>query len=201
MKNPTSILVTLSLSDAFVALRTTDRRHGRSHRFLFYRKGLEELLNDPYGLPHYDSDLNSHAEVWPDGSNLRFVVNWIGCPDENGEFRGYRQRFEIPMNLVRSVLDGGDVRLVVSGDTSQHKSTIVIAPSAHRQIARLNARERRAISKCLRDAFYWGRDTVTLYGECGKDFFFRSDTICGGVCLHASPTGAVQPVTRYEIHT
>ena len=65
--------------------------------------------------------------------------------------------------------------------------------------------ERRAFSKALRASFHWHDDSVTLFPDRGKNFYFRAGTLCGGLCLHGDCVtghdGLNHPRLRYSIHT
>ena len=66
---------------------------------------------------------------------------------------------------------------------------------------------RSALRKALRDSFRWKNDTVTLYRDFGKSFYFETASGCpanGGLILHHTtintPVG-VRPKVYYGVHT
>ena len=196
-----SMLVSFQPDGNFITLTTVSRRYGKSQRFLLLREALFAFIN--FDAPVlYDADLNSFLRgYYISGDTVTFRITWL----TGSEFvSGRVETFDLPVSVLKAVLQEQAVKHLV--DQSVMQCRIILKPSAQRLIRQLNRLERRALSKALRDNFHWSREeTITLYEEWNNNFYFQTETICGGLCQHTDTIigkdGKPRQRVRYSVHT
>lgn len=109
--------------------------------------------------------------------------------------------------MFATLMDTGEtIRYLYRPQNPQAHINAVPAAMVIRKV-RSSSITRRALSKALRDNFHWKGDTVTLYRDGGKGFYFRTSSGCpaeGGLILHhtmINTSVGVRPMVYYSVHT
>ncbi len=150
----------------------------------------------------YDAALNNFLCVWyVDANTVSFRITWLSGSEQ---VSGHIKTLDLPVSILTSALNDEPWRYLVNQDVRQ--CPIVLKPSAHKMIHRLNRLERRALSKALCDNWHWNREeTISLYADWNNSFFFQAETISGGLCQHTDTiTGKDRKPReriRYSVHT
>ena len=203
-------LVSMSPSSPnFISLQTRDAAHGDSQRFLVYESELRKVLEDPDYFV-LDTDLGNFLQIHRIDDQVHFRVTWLSL-DSRGEARGYLQTFDLPVNIIESVLEGIPYRQLVNTLGHWEQARLVFTESARSLLHwfcqdRLN---RRALSKFLRDNLHYSRpETLVLFDDSWvQGFYFESarSKYNGGIVLHETEVrGKDQKKHRkvsIELHT
>ena len=203
--NANHVLIKLSADDDFIAVSTYCRNHGRRGRFLILRDRVKQILSSNPGTL-YDSDCGNHISIHNYDNRLHITFDWL-TEYSDGTLKGFRQRIEIPCDVFTTLMDTGvPTRYLYRPQNPQAHINTVPAASVIRKV-RNSPITRRALSKALRDNFYWRSDNVTLYRDYGTSFYFETSSGCpmnGGLILHETtvqtPVG-VKPKLYYSVHT
>lgn len=199
-------IVAIESTDSFLTLKTFDARHGNSMRMYVFSDKLYHWLDSEAQDNFLDHDCGSFMIMRRiDKEQVSVQLTWLHALS-NGEVKGYKQSFTLPVDNLMAVLITGDrVRKLVSLDERSRQASITITNGAHRQIHQLDKRQRRALSKALRDSFYWKDSSLCLYADWGNDFAFVDQRMNGGLCLHESrvvgKNGRMHSKLRYQVHT
>ena len=203
-----AILVTLTLSEPFVTIRTYDEKHGRSQRFFINKSTLLNQLGDDAEGNSTEADILNFCTVARIGTSIRFNMFWLhgNCIDD---ISGYRQTFFVPVDKVNKVLDGENVKHLSHVPDCQPKAHIFLTRTAHAVIAEADRLKRHAIRRFFRDNFNYGRDEhlVIQRDELIDGFYFFSTTSRyeGGIALHDTEVkgkdGKLYPKLYFGLHT
>lgn len=207
MDNPNipNILIKLSADDDFIAVSTYCRKHGRRGRFLILTEQLRPLWKGN-SATLYDSDCGNHISIHNYNDTLHITFDWLSeYPD--GTLKGFRQRIEVPCEVIIGVMETGkNARYLYRPRQGQARINAIPAAKVIREVHKSRI-TRSALRKALRDSFRWKGDTVTLYRDFGKSFFFKTASgfpVSGGLILHETtirtPVG-VKPRVYYSVHT
>lgn len=205
-----NILIKFRRSDEYILIHTYDRRHGRSHTFYMNANEFAKWLNGGYGYFH-DRDCYDYLTIHPDTAHTFYcTMVWLS-EYSNGDMHGYTQKFQIPQNVLLSVIRGeyNETAYLVRKD-EKPKVSFDISRSAHRNIAGMPTQIRRAFSKFMRDHFrYTTPSTVEIFADGNADFYFRD--LCasgfnmnGGIILSTVDQryrNGTAFAHRYSMHT
>ena len=208
MLYPNAILISLCLNNQFLSIQTTDHLHGKSVRFLAHRFDLLKLLDGKVSQV-CDTDLRNMMRCYIfNKKNVFFDMTFLRETDyARGTLAGYHQTFVIPCDSLRHALEGESMKIMLLNREGETRCPITFAESGHAVIARLNKRERRALSKALALSFRWRDDEVYMSRDWyDRDFFFRSaHSISGGFLLSSrmivGKDGREHEELRYSVHT
>ncbi len=197
-----AVLVKLSYSYGYCAVRTYSRKDGGFGRFLIGKTILEQVMTDPGGHLFFDTDCANIVQLWRDGDSVVLTLYWLNVLSD-GRINGLRQKVAVPIEKLKLVLESQtSVRLIYRQPVNT--ATIDAKPAATtiRNVCQDN-QIKRAFIKAMCDQFHWHGDHVTLMRDGEFDFFFRTKSgcpICGGLILHET---SWQGRTRYyyAIHT
>lgn len=196
-----STLVSLNPDGSFISLTTYSRRHGKSQRFLLSKANVTVFLNGT--VPElYDADLNNFLHgSYADAETLHLHITWLTGSEH---LTGYWESFDLPVKLLVAAVNNQPVKYLVNNAVTQ--CPITLTASAQKMIHNLNQVERRALSKALRDNWYWRYpEDLTLYADWNDSFYFHTETICGGLCRHTDTVrgkdGKPRQRIRYSVHT
>ncbi len=190
ISNKTCLLVVLNCSSHdFVTLRTVSFDHGHSGEFYIDAKELFAFTDGcPYALEYLEKDGRSFLTIHRDGSTLRFTVYWLRDAGHDA-LTGYMETFLIDEGVFHKALEEEHSHLLAYRDPQLRKSRIVLSESAHELVRDLRKHplQCRALSKALRDSWFWGESVITLYADWNDDFSFCEtrnglDGISGGLC-------------------
>ena len=203
-----AILVTLSLSEPFVCIRTYDEKHGRSQRFFINKSTLLNQLGDDAEGNSTEADILNFCTIARIGTSIRFNMFWLHG-SYNDDICGYRQTFVVPVDKVSRVLAGEKVKHLSHIPACQPKADVFFTQTAHRAIAALDKLKRHALRKFLRDNFCYGRDEhlVIQQDEWVNGFYFFSTTSRyeGGIVPHETTVmgkdGKQHVKAFYGLHT
>ena len=198
-------IVTLEPNDRFITLRTLDALHGRSCRMFVDGKRLYCWLDTPTGDSFMDYDCGSFIVMHRYGSVVHVRQTWVQVDLQNN-LCGYTQNFDLPVADLFAVLVAEiTVKTLVAIESKRGHASITITNGAHRQIKALDKRQRRALSKAMRDNFRWKDSHVCLYADWEKDFSFVDQHMNGGLCLHETfvigRDGKRHSKLYYQVHT
>lgn len=203
--NTPNVLIKLVADGDFIAISTFCRKHGRKGRFLIHRERMQKILEDKPGTL-YDSDCGNHVAIHNYNNILRIIFDWLS-EYSDGTLKGFRQRVEVPRDVFVAVMETGKSKgyLYHPQQAQAHINAIPAAKEIREvQESRITL---SALRKALRDSFRWKDDTVTLYRDFGKSFYFETASGCpanGGLILHETtvhtPVG-VKPKLYYSVHT
>ena len=203
--NMPNVLLRLTVDGDFIAISTYCRKHGRRGRFLVARDLMSSLL-DGTVTTLYDADCGNHLRAYVSSGVVGLTFDWLSeYSDET--LRGFRQRVEVPEQTLTDLLrTGRPMRVLYRPMVAHARVDVSHAVSTIRQV-RADRLASRALSKALRDSFCWKDDTVTLYSDFGKSFYFTTDSGCpavGGLVRHeatiSTPVGR-KPRVYYSVHT
>lgn len=218
--NLQNVLVKLSLTDNFIALRTYDRVHDGRGRFLIDRDrfsawlkdmpeiqdaGLREIITARIGGAFYDTDCGHVLIAFREKQSIHFNTIWLSS--RGADVHGFIQHFDIPTVKLYALIDEHtSIRLVQYANSGSARISSEYAGRVIRHI-REDKLKAHAFSKAMRDSFRWKGDTVTLSNDGRDDFYFTADGswhINGGLILHEStvmtPIGKC-PKFYYGVHT
>lgn len=204
MKNPNAdnIIVHMSSNKDLMQLCTFSRHH-RIKTFYLWTTEIEDALRS--GGFKYTSDCGNFCRMFCfDEPKMGFTITWLSRLG-NGKIEGFEESFEIPVEQLRSVLDGNKERVLCKPVT---REIPIHTRNAGRSIRKAleNKLTRRALSKALRDNFKYTDGEVTLYNDWAGFYFKASGRmpICGGLIAHTvsrrTKVGIVQEI-RYSVHT
>ena len=203
--NTSNVLIKLTADDDFIAISTYCRKHGRKGRFLIFKERLQRVLEEDSGTL-YDLDCGNHVAFHNYNNTLHITFDWL-CEYSDGSLKGLRQWVEVPIEIFAKVMETGkSTRYLFRPRQGQaHINAIPAAKVIHE--VQESCILRSAFRKALRDSFRWKGDTVTLYRDFGKSFYFETASGCpasGGLILHETtihtPVG-VKPKLYYSVHT
>ncbi len=214
ISNKTCLLVALNCSSHdFVTLRTTSFDHGRSPEFYLDAKALSEFTDGcPWNpLEYLERDGRSFLTIHRNGSMLRFTIYWLRNAGHD-DLTGYMDTFLIDEEVFHKALEQEHSQLLAYRDPQIRKSRIVLSESAHELVRglRKHPMQCRALTKALRDSWFWGDSTITLYADWNDDFSFREKRngqsgIHGGLCqshwARRGRDGRNYLYYRYSVHT
>lgn len=185
-----NVLVRINTAEGnHVRISTFDRDDGHSPAFYISKDKLRELFAAPDGQQMLDYDCGNWLRAYMERGMVRMEFTWIwhACVR--------RQWVYLDAADLEALIYGRCIVRRLSKEPSR-QAEITLRESAHALIATLNKRERRALSKALRDSFQWPGDHVTLSRDWGKDFWFSADGIHGGLC-RSHYNGKI----TYSVHT
>lgn len=204
--NLSNVLLKAWVSDAWIALKTYDRRHGTRGRFLIDTDALREWLTASRTRSFCETDCGNLLRIWDCDGTLHLDLRWLS-EYGNGELRGFRQTLEVSQDdLRRLVQDGVPIHQLCKPASRQ---AVIDSSAAGKTIREILQKRtlRRAFSKAMRDCFHWRNEVVRLYPDGKNSFYFTTQSgcpSCGGLILHEStvhtPCGEYLRVT-YSIHT
>lgn len=201
------ILVTLSSSGFFVALKTYDQIHGRSQRFLLSKDTLYDQLGEHAESNAIEKDLHNFCDVAHARDGIRFKLSWLR--NSGDELNGYQQRFIVPDDLVLKALAGETVKYMYYEPVYKDKAPLFLTKNAHEAIAGADKLKRHAIRRFFRDHFDYG-DAEYLAIQSDPfihGFYFHSmvSKYNGGISLHQTEVtgkdGKDYPKYYYGLHT
>lgn len=196
-------LLKIRRSGEFLSLTTTDRTHGRSQRFLINTERLRTWLEADDGTTFFDRDLNNFVEFFRfNAEKVTLRLTWLKVSNGNGDLAGYRQTMIIPAEDLRKAIIGFRVKVLTDPDAIP-QSKIVFSESAQAQIGKIirDPKEKRALSKALRDNFHWRDcDEVYVVADWRHDFYFTTDGMNGGLIQHKSTKNGRESVC-FSLHT
>lgn len=203
-----TILVTLSLSEPFVCIRTYDEKHGRSQRFFINKSTLLEQLGADAEGNSTEADLLNFCTVSRIGTSIRFNMFWLHG-SYNDDVCGYQQTFFVPADKVSKALAGERVKYLSHVPACQPKADIFFTRTAHAVIAEADKLKRHAIRRFFRDNLNYGRNEhlVIQRDEFVNGFYFFSTVSCyeGGIALHTTEVkgkdGKPHVKVFYGLHT
>ena len=186
-----NVLVKINTAESdYVRISTYNREDGSSPNYFYISKEkLHELFAAPDGKQMLDYDCGNFLRAYVNRGLVRMEFTWIRYATV------IRQWVYLEQADLEALVLGRFIVRRLSKEPSR-QAEITLRESAHAQIATLNSRERRALSKALRDNFQWPGDHVTLSRDWGKDFWFSADGIHGGLCRHEY-NGKI----TYSVHT
>ena len=196
-----SVRITFVPDGSFISLTTYSRRHGKSQRFLLSKANVTAFLDGT--VPElYDADLNNFLHgSYANAETIHLRITWLTGSEH---LTGYWESFDLPVKLLVAAVNNQPVKYLVNNAVTQ--CPITLAASAQKMIHNLNQVERRALSKALRDNWYWRYpEDLTLYADWNDSFYFHTETICGGLCRHTDTVrgkdGKPHNRIRYSVHT
>ena len=198
-----AILVSLIPDGNFIALTTTSRAYNRSSRFLLAWPALDVFVRNDEGHL-YDADIENFICMYRvDENTVSVHISWLQGVGRD-QLKGHKESFDLPLSVISAALNGQAVKHLE--DNTRYQCHITLSSSAQQMIHSLNRLERSALRKALRDNWHWShKEEVTLYADWNNSFFFRTDTICGGLCQHTDTItgrdGNPRQRIRYSIHT
>ena len=175
-----STLVSLIPDGSFISLTTHSRRYSKSQRFLLSKANVTAFLDGT--VPElYDADLNNFLHgSYADAETIHLRISWLTGSEH---LTGHKESFDLPVKLLVAAVNDQPAKYLVNNAVTQ--CPITLAASAQKMIHNLNQVERRALSKALRDNWYWRYpEDLTLYADWNDSFYFHTETICGGLCRH-----------------
>ena len=196
-----SSLVSLIPDGSFISLTTYSCRYGKSQRFLLSKANVTAFL-DGIVPELYDADLNNFLHgSYADAETIHLRITWLTGSEH---LTGYWESFDLPVKLLVAAVNNQPVKYLVNNTVTQ--CPITLTASAQKMIHNLNQVERRALSKALRDNWYWQYpENLTLYADWNDSFYFHTATICGGLCRHDDTVrgkdGKPHNRIRYSVHT
>ena len=203
--NTPNVLIKLVADGDFIAISTYCRKHGRKGRFLILKERMQQILEEKPGTL-YDSDCGNHATIHNYNNTINITFDWLS-EYSDGTLKGFRQRVEVPRDVFVVVMETGkSTQYLYRPRQAQARISVIHAAKVIREIHESRI-TRSALRKALRDSFCWKGDTVTLYRDFGKSFYFETASGCpanGGLILHETtvhtPVG-VKPKLYYSVHT
>ena len=166
-----SILGKLDYDRGYVGVKTIDRPHHSSIRFLIAEPLLRRVINDAEGNSVFDSDCGNFAEIWSKGDTINFRFVWLESYPENS-VRGYVQHVSVPEDKIAGLLDThAPLRYLYAPPPRSAKIDTARAQATLRRILR-HKRIKRAFSKAMRDCFAWPEEEITLMDDGAYNFYF-----------------------------
>ena len=198
---PENTIVKLTYDSGYVAVKTFDRTHHGSIRFLIDPEKILRIMNDPMGGSAFDADCGNFVEVWQKGSYVWFRFVWLSSYGDNS-VTGFTQHIYVPADRLDELLD---IHTPITFLCKKESRGAKVHNQAHHTVANVlsDSRKRRALSKAMRDCFQWQGDEVTLWDDGGDNFFFVTKSGFpknGGLILHES-THNGYPCIFYSVHT
>ena len=202
--NTLDVLIKLVADGDFIAISTYCRKHGRRGRFLILKERMQQILEASATM--YDSDCGNHATIHNYNNTFNITFDWLS-EYSDGTLKGFRQQVEVPRDVFVAVMETGKPsRYLYHPRQAQAHINTIHAAKVIREVQKSRF-TRSALRKALRDSFRWKGDTVTLYRDGGKSFYFETASGCpanGGLILHHTtintPVG-VRPKMYYGVHT
>lgn len=203
--NAGPILVKLSLDGYYLAISTYCRKRGRHGRFLIETQAVRDLLDGTI-MQLNDMDLGSHVKICAWDGIARVCFDWLSVFSD-GELRGFRQQFELPVSTLQTVIDTGEpVRYLYQEHEQQARIDTLLAGKNIRHILGSKI-QRRAFVKAIRDNFHWRNTTVSMCPDGIDDFYFTNSDGCpanGGLIYqwgHVSTPIGMKSRYYYAVHT
>ena len=200
-----SIMVKISPDGYYLAIATYCRRHGRRGRFLIQTQDIRDLLDGTI-MQLNDMDLGSHVKICAWDGIARICFDWLSVFSD-GELRGFRQQFELPVSLLQDLIDTGEpVRYLYQEHEQQARIDTLLAGKNIRHILGSKI-QRRAFVKAMRDHFHWKNTTVSFCPDGIDDFYFTNSDGCpanGGLIYqwgHVSTPIGMKSRYYYAVHT
>lgn len=171
-----AVMVKMDRRDGRVCIRTTDREHGRQVSLSLEEEVLEPLLRSTANSAVAVDGIN-FIELTRTRQNLLIWFTWL----KHGGFgtvNGFRQTVTIPMRLMAEAFSGRkQLRYLyvpaAPGARVKFDRSLRTQNTIHRVVYG-EQRIRRAFTKALRDFFGWPGEEVTLIGDGGYNFRFRT---------------------------
>lgn len=199
-------IVTIESTGSFITLKTYDAQHGNSMRMYIDSDKLYRWIDSEAQSALLDHDCGSFTIMRRVNKEMISVrLTWLHTIG-NHDIKGYTQDFYLCTDDLMAVLLTEDrVRKLVSLDGKPRQAQITITNGAHRQIKALDKRHRRALSKAMRDCFFWKDSCLCLYADWGSDFSFVEQKLSGGLCLHDTRVSGkdrkLHDKLYYQVHT
>ena len=166
-----NILLKMDYDRGYVGVKTVDRPHHGSIRFLFADRLLSRVLNDAEEKSAFDADCGNFAEIWCRKGMLNFRFVWLSSyPDAS--VRGFVQLVSAPEEMVAGLLDThAPLRYLYKPPP---RSASIDASRAQATLLRIlrHKRIKRAFSKAMRDCFQWPGEEITLMNDGNYNFYF-----------------------------
>ena len=204
-----AVLVSMHRCGEFMMLYTVDRVHRRSQRFMVNAANLHAWLRADDGSTFYDHDLCNYLAIHrfsADRVTVRFT--WLTLHDSRGDrLHGYQQTLIMPVDRLNKALIGFRVKILVDTDVIP-QCRLSFSGSAQELIRRIcrDPQEKRALCKTMRENFHWrAAGEVYLVADWGRDFYFTTEGLNGGLCRHESivkgKDGKAYRCVKYQLHT
>ncbi len=204
--NLSNVLLKAWVSDAWIAIKTYDRKHGARGRFLIDTDALKEWLNGSRSRSFYEMDCGNVLHIWKCDGIFRLDLRWLSEYGD-GALCGVRQTLEVSEDALQELVqDGVPIYQLCKPVPRQAVIDSSAAGKTIREILRKRTL-RRAFSKAMRDCFQWRDEVVRLYPDGGSSFYFTTQSgspSCGGLILHESTVHTHHgeyPCVTYSIHT
>ncbi len=186
----------------FIGIKTVDRKHHSSMRFLIADQLLHRVLNDPKEKSALDTDCGNFAEIWCHKGKLNLRLIWLNSfPDAS--VSGFVQNVSVPEAKVAELLEiHTPIRYLYKPPPRSARIDIGRAEATLRRILQ-DKRTKRAFVKAMRDCFQWQEDTVHLFSDGNYDFFFTTESGFpknGGLILHRGSRNRYACI-YYSVHT
>ena len=200
--NSDDVLIKLDWDRGYVSVKTIDRPHHGSIRFMIAESLLSRVINDAEGSSVFDMDCGNFAQIWAQGKNIYFRFVWLTSYAENS-VSGYVQNISVPEERIAGLLDTHvPLRYLYAPPPKSAKIDVTRAQATLRRILQ-NSRIKRAFSKAMRDSFLWPGEKITLMDDGGHNFYFVTKSGFprnGGLILSRS-TRQGHHCFCYSIHT
>lgn len=187
------VKITSECDGLFLNVRTYQRNVGKSPEIWIPVVRLAELNNVPENCPlDIRCSYSEYVRATKSQGKIALELTWLTL---SGDIitKGHRQT--IYLN-TETIMPGKFLC-----NTEFRENTIVYERSAHKTVSQMNKEERRAFSKWIRDydCYHLGRNTIYVYRDWNKDFFFQEEGrwhTCGGINLSRGKRGL-----KYSMNT
>lgn len=198
------ILLTVYRNRNCVVLETYSRKHGKRGRFYVNHDNLYAWIVKVSG-DFFDTDCGNILRIRYDAETreLYFDIYWLS-EGLNGGLSGVHQTFTVDGDkFVWGMESTEPVRILCKERVAP---TTFIWHDSARQNLRWIAQDklyRRALCKAFgNDVLRWPGETIQMYADGGRDFYFRASSgIDGGlICSHGTTRNGYQRL-KYSTHT
>ena len=166
-----SVLIKLDYDRGYAGVKTIDRPHHGSVRFLIADELLRNVVKDKKGKSFFEADCGNFVEIWKQQSIVNFRFVWLGSYPENS-VRGYVQYVSVPEDKIAGLLDThAPLRYLYKPPPRSARIDAARAQATLLRILR-HKRIRRAFSKAMRDCFAWPEEEITLMDDGSYNFYF-----------------------------
>ena len=200
--NSDDVLIKLDWDRGYVSVKTIDRPHHGSIRFMIAESLLSRVINDAEGSSVFDMDCGNFAQIWAQGKNIYFRFVWLTSYAENS-VSGYVQNISVPEEKIAGLLDDHvPFRYLYK---PLLKSAKIDASRAQETLRRIlqKSRIKRAFSKAMRACFAWPGEEITLMDDGGYNFYFvtKSGFPKNGGLILSGTTRHGHHCFYYSVHT
>ncbi len=205
----TNMIVTIKeSSESMISIQLFDRIMRRSDRFIIEKTNVTGKLFEDRHLIDVDL-LNTVTMSLQHDDTVHVAFNFIH-EGINHTLTGYRRSFYLPVCALENAVEGYTTRLLIDADPPQTKSRIILHNCGSESLDVIPKKQRRALSKALRNNFNWPESVVHLY-KYGANYDFEEDDMrhgcgmCGGLVLHETKVrgydGKLYTKLYYSVHT